>query len=404
MTIVQDVNVELPGAPHSHEDRGGPEVVIVHNHWIHYKDLLFRAMLDVLPGFTVLFTAETSKFRLPARALAEAPYAHEISFPGEYERVNNLHAAIRTWRALTRIRPRVLVVSGWYDGAAWGAWAWGTVHKVPMLLWAESNSYDRPRHFALEAVKKLFVKRFAKAHVYGQSNREYILQLGMEDHQILTKRAVLDVRRFTRRPEVRKDPDCLTFLYVGRFSPEKNLESLLEAIHQLRGERLPKPLKLVLAGYGPLESALRTLAGKLNLQDSVVFTGAVEQEQLPSVYSAADVFVLPSLSEPWGLVANEAMCCELPVAVSNRCGCAKDLAMRDTGWIFDPTDIVDMVRVLRCAALTPPARLTEMGKRARELSIQYSPENCAAQVVSSISEQLVKQNRNSSPLQHKGLC
>jgi glycosyltransferase involved in cell wall biosynthesis len=404
MTVVQGVHIATSVAPHSHAGRVAPEVVIIHNHWIHYKDLLFRAMLARSLSFKVLFTAASSKFRLPARALAEAPYSYEISFPAEYERVNNLHAAIRTWRALTRLRPRILVISGWYDGAGWSAWAWGISHKTPMLLWAESNSCDRPRHFAREAVKRFFVRRFVKAYVYGQSNREYMLQLGMEDHQILTKRAVLDVRRFTRHPEVRRDPGCLTFLYVGRFSPEKNLESLLEAIHQLRGERLPKPLKLVLAGYGPLESKLRALVGKLDLQDSVVFTGAVEQEHLPSIYSAADVFVLPSLSEAWGLVANEAMCCELPVALSNRCGCAKDLAIPDTGWTFDPTDISDMVRVLRCIAVTPTERLAEMGKGARELSAQYSPENCAAQVVGSISQQLDNQERNSSQLQHEGPC
>ncbi len=384
MSVAKDFDVETPMTPGSQPDRGRPTCVIIHNHWIHYKDLLFRAMLDIFPSFTVLFTAGTSRFRMPTRALADAPYSHEIAFPGEYERVNQLRAAIRTWRSLTRLRPKILVVGGWCDGAAWGAWAWGIMHKIPMLLWAESNWCDRPRYFALEAVKKFFVKHFVKVHVYGQSNREYMLGLGMADHQILTKRAVLDVPRFTRRSEIRKDPDCLNLLYVGRFAPEKNLESLLKAIHCLRGELLPKPLRLVLAGYGPLEAKLRGLADTLGLQDSVVFTGAVEQERLPWVYSAADVFVLPSLSEPWGLVVNEAMCCELPVAISDRCGCAKDLAKPDTGWVFDPTDIDDMVRVLRCVALTPPERLTDMGRIAHEVSLEYTPENCARRVCESL--------------------
>jgi 1,2-diacylglycerol 3-alpha-glucosyltransferase len=384
MSIVEDLRLESPGTPHSQPGRERPACVIIHNHWIHYKDLLFRAMLDLFPSFVVVFTAETSKVRLPARALAEAPYSYEISFAGEYEKVNQWRAAIRTWRALTRLRPRALVIGGWYDLAGWGAWAWGITHRVPMLLWAESNVFDHPRHFVLEAVKKFYIKFFKMAHVYGLSNREYMRKLGMADDQIIIKRAVLDVRLFNRRQEVRKDPGCLTLLYVGRFSPEKNLESLLEAIHRLRGERLPRPLKLVLTGYGPLEAKLRGLVDTLGLQDCVVFTGAVEQERLPSVYSAADIFVLPSLSETWGLVVNEAMCCELPVAISNRCGCAEDLVTPDTGWAFDPHDIDDMVRVLRCVALTPPKRLTDMGKSARAVSVEYSPENCAQRVCESL--------------------
>lgn len=384
MSLVRDVCLEEPVSPHSLADREKPSCVIIHNHWIHYKDLLFRAMLDIFPSFTVLFTTETSKVRLASHTLAEAPYSYEIGFRGDYERVNQFHAAIRTWRALTRLQPKVLVISGWYDGAGWGAWAWGIMHKAKMLLWAESNSFDHPRNFAFEAVKKFYIKRFAMVHVYGQSNRDYMLQLGMADHQILTKRAVLDVRRYARRPEIRKDPYYLTLLYVGRFSQEKNLQLLLEAMYRLRCEQLPRPLKLLLAGYGPLESKLRGVAETLGLQDSVVFMGAVEQERLPSVYSAADVFVLPSLREPWGLVVNEAMCCELPVAVSDRCGCARDLATPDIGWVFDPGDIDDLLRVLRSVALTPPERLTDMGKRAREVSFEYSPENCARLVCRSL--------------------
>lgn len=384
MSVVEDFRLESPGTPHSQPGPERPACVIIHNHWIHYKDLLFRAMLDIFPSFIVVFTAETSKVRLPTRVLAEAPYPYEISFPGEYEKVNQLQAAIRTWRTLTRLQPRILVISGWYDGAGWSAWAWGITHKKPMLLWAESNVFDHPRHFALETLKKIYIKRFTMAHVYGQSNREYMLRLGMANDRIITKRAVLDVRRYARRPEIRKDPGCLTLLYVGRFSPEKNLEALLAAIHRLRGERLPRPLKLVLAGYGPLEAKLRGLVDTLGLQDSVVFTGAVEQERLPLVYSAADVFVLPSLSETWGLVVNEAMCCELPVAISNRCGCAKDLVTPDTGWAFDPHDVDDMVCVLRVIALTPPERLTSMGKSARAVSVEYSPENCARRVCDSL--------------------
>ena len=371
-------------------DRRMCDCAIIHNHWIHYKDLLFHALLQVFPSFKVLFTAESSSVRMPSEALARAAYSYQVSFRGDYERVNQLHAAIRTWRALSRLQPRVLIVSGWYDGAAWAGWAWGIAHRAPMVLWAESNLFDRRRYFALEAVKKWFVRHFAMAHVYGQSNSDYLRALGMPEDKILIKRAVLDVARFRRRTEVVKDPGCATLLYVGRFSPEKNLEALLKAVQSVRGEKLPRPLKLVLAGYGPLEAHLRKLAAEWGLQDSVSFTGAVEQERLPELYSRADAFVLPSMREAWGLVVNEAMCCELPVAVSDRCGCAGDLVTAETGWVFRAHNPDDMVRVVRQIALTTPERLAEMGVQAREISVQYSAENCALRVSESLRRALAE--------------
>ena len=78
----------------------------------------------------------------------------------------------------------------------------------------------------------------------------------------------------------------------------------------------------------------RTFCAFLALAWIVSATAAqtTEEEELASVYGGADAFVLPSLSEPWGLVVNEAMLCGLPVLVSTQCGCATDLAQPETGW------------------------------------------------------------------------
>jgi glycosyltransferase involved in cell wall biosynthesis len=359
-----------------------PEFAIIHNHWIHYKDLLFRALLGVAPSFIVVFTAARSRHRL-GNSLPGAPYDYLVSFPREYEEVSQYAAAVATWRTLSRLRPRVLVISGWYDGAAWGGWLWALAHSVPIVLWAESNSFDRRRRWLPELIKRVFVARCAAAHVYGKSNSDYLRQLGMPEARILTKRAVLDVSHFVRVATAVKDSASINLLYVGRFSAEKNLHRLLEAL-ALAAKAGGRPLKLTMVGYGPLEPELRERASALGVADMVTFQGPADQRELPAVYSRAHVLILPSLSETWGLVANEAMCCELPVALSQRCGCAADLVSSDTGWLFDPCDVNTIANVLRTIQSCSDEQLAEMGQKARRVASTYSPEACAARVAGSI--------------------
>ncbi len=175
-------------------------------------------------------------------------------------------------------------------------------------------------------------------------------------------------------------------IYCGRFSPEKNLSTLLRAFAKVRQNSDKPPMLLKLVGYGPLEDSLRHLALDLGVAQLVEFAGKARQAELPQIYRAADVLVLPSTREPWGLVVNEGMLSGLPVVVSDRCGCAVDLVTSETGWSFSPYDESELVQILSRIASTPRAELEKMGSAARALSSEYSPENCAAVVVQTVAK------------------
>ena len=102
-----------------------------------------------------------------------------------------------------------------------------------------------------------------------------------------------------------------------------------------------------MAGSGELEQELRQFCAEHAL-DNIVFTGFVNQSELPALYAASDVFVLPSEHEPWGLAVNEAMCASLPVVVSREVGCVADL-VRDgvNGYTPAAGDIEGLARALR---------------------------------------------------------
>ena len=123
------------------------------------------------------------------------------------------------------------------------------------------------------------------------------------------------------RYHVATDQPCV--LYAAKFTRRKRPGDLLAAALRLRG-MTDVPFAVVMAGSGELEAVLVTTAKQHRL-DNVVFTGFINQSDLPALYSASDIFVLPSQDEPWGLAINEAMCAGLPVIVSREVGCAFDL-------------------------------------------------------------------------------
>jgi 1,2-diacylglycerol 3-alpha-glucosyltransferase len=365
---------------------------IVHNHPIHYKNLLFQVLCRKGLQCEVLYTASGSVNRLETPSQG---YPYRWGFDGPYERVPALTAARFVWSSLSALDPRVVVISGYYDAAAWSAWAWAEAHRRPKLLWAESNRFDYPRGGWKEQVKSAFVRRCGAANVYGESNREYLCDLGMRDRNITTKRAVIDTDLFTYSPPpARGDRSRRVLLYVGRFSPEKNLHLLLRAFARLVRDRTCPGVRLELVGYGPLEDSLHALASDLGLWNSVEFRGPARQQELPSLYRAADALILPSLRETWGLVVLEGMACGLPVAVSNRCGCARDVVTADTGLTFDPASEDDTLRAVRDLMSRPKTELERMGRAASLLARQYSPENSARLVIATIESLLGESVQN----------
>jgi glycosyltransferase involved in cell wall biosynthesis len=211
----------------------------------------------------------------------------------------------------------------------------------------------------------------------------------MPHEKIRTKRAAVDATLFLGGvyPQGRKT-GAIRLLYCGRLSPEKNLAMLLHAFAGLR-QKLESPrMILKFVGHGPQGDSLRKLAGDLGCDGAVEFAGPATQTALPQIFRHSDVLVLPSKSEPWGLVVVEAMLSGLPVAVSERCGCVADLVKPETGWTFSPDNEADLTRLLARIADTPREILEEMGRAGRSLASGYSVENCATAVLDMVNRLL----------------
>jgi glycosyltransferase involved in cell wall biosynthesis len=168
-------------------------------------------------------------------------------------------------------------------------------------------------------------------------------------------------------------------LFVGRLAPEKNVSTLLDAFGQYLDSG--GTWRLVIAGEGPLNGALCDQADAHIRDGAVVFTGHKNIHELPSLYAFAGCFVLPSLSETWGLVVNEAMASGLPVIVSSRCGCTDDLVEDGSnGFIIDSSSASSIAAGLaRMSKLSLEERV-RMGERSQTIIADYSPERWSREV------------------------
>jgi D-inositol-3-phosphate glycosyltransferase len=136
-------------------------------------------------------------------------------------------------------------------------------------------------------------------------------------------------------------------VFVGRIIPLKGIDNMLKAMAHLGGKQ---GIKLVVIGGDDHSQAemqrLKNLSRTLRIDESVIFLGSVEQEMLPFFYSAADLCVVPSYSESFGLVVLESLACGTPV-VATKVGCAESvIRYGETGYVVtdnDPGSLADKI-------------------------------------------------------------
>ncbi|HEX8917385.1 MAG TPA: glycosyltransferase [Chloroflexota bacterium] len=188
----------------------------------------------------------------------------------------------------------------------------------------------------------------------------------------------VDLRRFSpgdkeksrQRLQIAADK---TVLFVGRLDPIKGLDALLWAMADIR-PRTPQTLKLVVVTDTGEESPrylrYRKLASGLGLDGVVEFRDLVPQKTLAHYYRAADVCVVPSAYESFGMAAVEAMACATPVVAFRVGGLASTIAHDETGYLASPGSRQDLAQQLFRAVTSDD--LPAMGARARDAVEQYS--------------------------------
>jgi glycosyltransferase involved in cell wall biosynthesis len=330
-----------------------------------------------------------------------------ILFPNQsFESVPKNDMWISLRRKLEEFQPDVIFIYGYTLDIMRRAKSWADHHGVAIALISDSNHFDKKRYGILEFVKYLYVSRLDAAFVGGTSSSLYVQKLGISKERSILGYDVVDNDFFCEQAKINRVmatrirqkwnlPENY-FLFIGRLIREKNLYRLFDAYKAYVNSQ-PRAWSLVICGDGPDRQELRDFVAKLpkNLSEKVLFYGHIKQPEIIDFYSCASCFVLPSVSETWGLVVNEAMSCGLPVLVSNRCGCAADLvANHSNGWTFDPLDcsvITDLM--MKVSTLSPSARM-EMGLHSEEIIARWGLNTFAQNAIECAKVAIDHRNHN----------
>jgi glycosyltransferase involved in cell wall biosynthesis len=185
-----------------------------------------------------------------------------------------------------------------------------------------------------------------------------------------------DEARMAYRRTLVADDEQLVF-YVGRIVYEKGLHLLLSAWQQVRAAA--PNARLVIAGTGSMLEALRQQVWDAGLSQQVMFTGFIADEDRDRLYQVADVAVFPSLYEPFGIVALEAMTAGCPVVVSATGGLAEVVSHQQTGLTVYPNDPDSLAWGILQTLQHPERARAWAASALREVEAHYSWRTIAAQ-------------------------
>lgn len=208
----------------------------------------------------------------------------------------------------------------------------------------------------------------------GTLNAAYYRENGIPDARMFLMPYAVDNDFFqsavaearTRLPEIRAGlgvDDAPVVLYASKLLSFKRADDLLAAYARVAGPPGPGQPWLLIVGEGELRPRLEAEIARLGLERVRLF-GFKGQRELPAFFAVADLFVLPSVQEPWGLVVNEAMNAGLPVIVTDLVGCAPDLVHHGVnGLVVGPGDVGGLAEAL-AALLADPAAARRMGENS----------------------------------------
>lgn len=281
-----------------------------------------------------------------------------------------------------------LWVHGYMRWHHWLAMAAARRLGMKVLVRDEATPMSKARGIVRQETKKAFfawLRRTADRFLaIGSLNGRYYREHGLADDRVFIMPYSVDNaffqagaaqaagRREALRQSLGMERGRPVILYAGKMIPRKRPDDLLKAYMALSPDSRSEPHPyLLFVGDGEMRRDLEAAAASTGWR-SIVFRGFSNQSEIAAYYDLCDVFVMPSETEPWGLVVNEAMNAGRPVIVSNRAGCGPDLVREgENGFVFKAGDSEDLSRVLR-EALASPERRVEMGRKSLEIINHWS--------------------------------
>lgn len=346
-----------------------PRLAIVTSHVIQYQAPLFRALAQDsrLVPYVFFLSLHGLQTRLDTDLGTEFAWDVDLLSGYSSEYVPNVLEKRQVGQfasylnpalipQLRRLHPEAVMFFGLRNASSLSAYLYARIAGLPCLYRAESSVFE-PSSPISDCVSKYLIAGLTAVVPIGTANDRYFDNLGYPEPKRFLAPYTVDSALFRRlkidRADARRklgiqDTEFVA-LTVGKLVDRKDPLTVVHACASVRSHR---PVRMLVVGDGELRARISEVGRQRGV--NVDIRGFFNQTELGIAYSAADVFVLPSLVEPWGLVVNEAMYFELPIIVSSQVGSRLDL-VRDgeNGAVFPAGSSNDLAAVLQDFADSP---------------------------------------------------
>ena len=253
-------------------------------------------------------------------------------------------------------------------------------HKIPYYLECDGG-FAKNGQGIKEKIKKLFIAGASGYFSTGRTCNEYYLQYGANQEKIifypfssLKENDIIErPTSFETKREIRSKlgiSEDKMVLAVGQFIYRKGFDLLLEV-----AKDLPKDIGLYFVGGVPTEEYIQ-MQEKYELRN-VHFIGFKGKDELHEYYNAADVFVLPTREDIWGLVIEEAMACGLPIISTERCAAALELVKHGENGYIIPVEDVNKLATSILSIFNSKEKIEELGMNSINIVRSYTIEKMA---------------------------
>jgi glycosyltransferase involved in cell wall biosynthesis len=368
-------------------------IAIFHNiMWSKYKGGVFSALykssseagVDVT--FTQIAETEGDRISLGGVDLSYHRYPYTLLFKGSYSAVPTWRRVWALLKAALNAKADVVILPGYDRVEYWVMLGTLVLRRKTRVVFCDSTAFDRPASLPKSFAKRIFFGACNGYFAYGVRSKEYLISHGADAANVYFRRQAAalphdyseDAALAARSQSAPRLGDAPTYIYVGRLSGEKGLHTLIDAFKIVLQREPLATLKLI--GAGDMKGDLQARINAERLGECVLLAGSMTIAQLANQYAVATAIVLPSTSEPWGLVVNEALSHGCPAIVSHACGCVPELVLDGiTGYQFPTGHVAELADRMLLVATQKDGK--EWSQACIAHMRDFTPEKTAAQIL-----------------------
>jgi len=292
-----------------------------------YNELCHKIDIDV-----IFLANGTNEKRADDFITINADFPFEILSRSPYQKRNPLHNIIKIIKSIKNGRYERVIIGGWDAVEYWFILFF--VRKVEFQLVLESSIEESSTNYLKSKLKIIFLSKISRVYASGKKHKKLLDYLGYNKETVITNGVgIINKGKKINPPKIYQK----NFLFVGRIEKVKNLQFLISVFNNL-----PK-YNLNIIGVGPEEVNLK----KRIKGDNIRFLGSIPNNNLSDYFLKTNFLILPSVSEPWGLVIEEALYNKIPVILSSACGSSDLVNDYRNGYLIDPYNQNELIKILK---------------------------------------------------------